>query len=104
MESVGLPAKKIYFLVDVFQSGLGWIFFGKADPGRLMVVVATEYATRWAETKALADGTVKHVAKFVFEQAPSNYGLGHCVSQDFKMAKGVAAEVFKRDLEHLSTK
>ncbi|KAF2884720.1 hypothetical protein ILUMI_21446 [Ignelater luminosus] len=29
-------------------------------------------------------------------QAPSNYTLGHCVSQDFKMVKGIAAEFFKK--------
>lgn len=52
--------------------------FRRSRRGNKMIICATEYCTRWVETRAILDGVARNVAKFMLEQiicrhgAPSN--------------------------------
>lgn len=48
--------------------------FRKSRNGNTMIVVATDYATRWAETKALPNGKTGPVAKFILENIVTRHG------------------------------
>ncbi|KAK9753373.1 RNase H-like domain found in reverse transcriptase [Popillia japonica] len=43
--------------------------------GKTFIVVATDYATRWAEAKALTNGKAEGVAKFLLEQIICRHGV-----------------------------
>ncbi|KAF2889839.1 hypothetical protein ILUMI_16334, partial [Ignelater luminosus] len=42
--------------------------------GNTMIVVATDYATRWAETKALPTGKARPVTKFILDDILTRHG------------------------------
>ena len=48
--------------------------FRKSSNSNTVIVVATDYATRWAETRALPNATAEQVAKFVLEQILTRHG------------------------------
>ncbi|KAF2897589.1 hypothetical protein ILUMI_08584 [Ignelater luminosus] len=53
---------------------------------KAMVAVDMDYATHWVKTKALPDGTARHVAKFVFEQIIARRGSPKHFLSDSKKA------------------
>ncbi|KAF2890342.1 hypothetical protein ILUMI_15832 [Ignelater luminosus] len=48
--------------------------FRRSRNGNTMIVVATDYATRWAETKALPTGKARPVAKFLLDNILTRHG------------------------------
>ncbi|KAK9730359.1 Integrase zinc binding domain [Popillia japonica] len=48
--------------------------FRRSSSGKTMIVVATDYATRWAEAKALPNGKAEAVAKFLLENVICRHG------------------------------
>lgn len=56
--------------------------FRKTNNGNTMIVVATDYATRWAETKALPNGTAKEVANFVCQNIITRHGAPKTILSD----------------------
>lgn len=46
----------------------------KSKNGNTMIVVATDYATRWVETRALPNGKAESVGKFMVEQLICRHG------------------------------
>lgn len=56
--------------------------FRRSKNGKVMIVVATDYGTRWAETKALPNGTAEPVAKFLLENIICRHGAPKTILTD----------------------
>lgn len=76
--------------------------FPRSRSGKTVIVVATDYATRWAETKALTDGKAHHVAKFVFEQIIVRHGAPRHILSD--RGKVFQSAIFTELLKVMGTK
>ena len=63
---VGLPFDRV--AIDILGP------FPKSKRGNVVIVVATDYATRWAETRAMANAKAESVAKFILEQILTRHG------------------------------
>jgi len=48
--------------------------FPKSENGNTYIIVCMEYATKWAEAKAIPNGTAKEVAKFLIEEIVCRHG------------------------------
>lgn len=48
--------------------------FRKSKKGKTVIIVATDYATRWAETEALPNGKAAPVARFILERIITKHG------------------------------
>lgn len=56
--------------------------FRRSRRGKTMIIVATDYSTRWVETKALANGTAEQVARFLLEQVVCRHGSPKTILSD----------------------
>lgn len=56
---IGMPFERVD--IDILGP------FRKSSNGKTVIVVATDYATRWAETAALTKAKAGHVAKFLMQ-------------------------------------
>ncbi|KAM7297632.1 hypothetical protein ISCGN_022783 [Ixodes scapularis] len=66
--------------VPADRNGSTWSF--SADPGNRWIIVATDYLTRYAETKALPSGTAVEVAKFFIESIVLRHGAPEVLITD----------------------
>ncbi|KAF2900833.1 hypothetical protein ILUMI_05372 [Ignelater luminosus] len=56
--------------------------FRRSRNGNTMIIVATDYATRWAETRALPTGEAGPVAKFLLENVMLRHGVPTRIRSD----------------------
>lgn len=72
--SVGLPFEKVG--VDLLGP------FKRSIDGKTVVIVCTDYATRYVETGALANGKAVHVARFLLDNVISRHGAPRIIVSD----------------------
>lgn len=56
--------------------------FRRSKGGKTVIIVATDYATRWAETKALVSGKAEPVARFILENIIARHGAPRYLLSD----------------------
>lgn len=75
--------------------------FRRRKRGKVVIVVATDYATRWVEARALPNGKVEHVARFVVEQIICRHGAPRILFSD--RGKVFQSQVVKEILNYLGS-
>ena len=75
--------------------------FRRSSNGKTMIVVATDYATRWAETEALPSGKAGPVGKFILEKIITRHGAPKYLLSD--RGKVFQSDVVKELLKKMGT-
>lgn len=56
--------------------------FRRSTDGKTMIIVCTDYATRYVETGALVNGKATHVARFILDNIISRHGAPQTIVSD----------------------
>ena len=72
--SIGLPFDRVG--IDLLGP------FRRSKKGKKFIIVATDYATRWAETKAIFSGKIEPVASFILENIICRHGAPRVLLSD----------------------
>ncbi|KYB24698.1 hypothetical protein TcasGA2_TC031841 [Tribolium castaneum] len=73
-----IPVGTIWSMLSVDLLGP----FPKSQSGNTMVIVCTEYVSRYAIAGAIKDGSAKSVSRFIFENVITIYGAPRCFLSD----------------------
>lgn len=90
---VGTPFEKVG--IDILGP------FRRSSQGKTVIVVATDYATRWAETEALPSGKAGPIAKFILEKIITRHGTPKELLSD--RGKVFQSELVKELLKSMGT-